>query len=125
MSNKTILVVDDEEDTVELASLILSYEGYKVLTANDGEEAINLLKTNEEIPDLILLDILMPKMSGLDVCKWIKSQDHLKSIPVLFFTAKVGAKDKEEGLNAGGDDYIVKPFSTKDLFEIIKRHLKE
>ncbi len=125
MENLTVLVVDDEEDTVELARMVLEYEGYIVTSARNGEEAIQLLENNGEKPDLILLDVLMPKVNGLEVCKWIKAQSDLKTIPVLLFTAKVGKKDRIAGEEAGADAYINKPFSADDLLTLIKTHLEK
>ncbi len=125
MEKETVLVVDDEEDTVELARMVLEYEGYNVCSARNGEEAIQLLKSNGEKPDLILLDVLMPKVNGLEVCKWIKAQNDLKNIPVLLFTAKVGKKDRIAGEEAGADAYINKPFSADDLLSMIRTHLKK
>ncbi|UCG90765.1 MAG: response regulator, partial [Candidatus Heimdallarchaeota archaeon] len=106
MEDDSILVVDDEEDTVELARMVLEYEGYRVFSASNGEEAIQFLNTNSEKPDLVLLDVLMPKVNGLEVCKWIKDNPKLKDIPVLLFTAKVGKKDRIAGEEAGADAYI-------------------
>ncbi|MFW9855673.1 MAG: response regulator transcription factor [Candidatus Thorarchaeota archaeon] len=119
----TILVVDDEEDTVELARMVLEYENYNVFSASNGSEAINFLKTSDIKPDLVLLDVLMPKVDGLEVCRWIKSQPNLKKIPVLLFTAKVGKKDRIAGEEAGADDYINKPFSADDLLSLIRTHI--
>lgn len=119
----SILVVDDEEDTVELARMVLEYENYDVFSASNGSEAIDFLTTNEIKPDLILLDVLMPKIDGLEVCRWIKSQPNLKKIPVLLFTAKVGKKDRIAGEEAGADDYINKPFSADDLLSLIRTHI--
>lgn len=124
MKGDSILVVDDEADTVELARMVLEYEGYRVFSASTGEEAIQFLDTNTEKPDLILLDILMPKINGLEVCRWIKNQPKLKNIPVLLFTAKVGKKDRIAGEEAGADAYINKPFSADDLLNLIKVHLE-
>lgn len=123
MEDDSILVVDDEEDTVELARMVLEYEGYRVFSASNGEEAIQFLNTNSEKPDLVLLDVLMPKVNGLEVCKWIKDNPKLKDIPVLLFTAKVGKKDRIAGEEAGADAYINKPFSADDLLNLIKTHL--
>lgn len=125
MNEITILIVDDEESTIEVGKLLLSSEGYEVLTAYNGEEAIDLLKNSTIKPDLILLDILMPRVSGYEVCRWIKRQPDLKNIPVLFLTAKVEKKDKEEGMRAGCDDYLLKPYSAKDLFQVIWKHLEK
>lgn len=124
MEDDSILVVDDEEDTVELARMVLEYEGYRVFSASNGEEAIHFLDTNSEKPDLVLLDVLMPKVNGLEVCRWIKDNPQLKNIPVLLFTAKVGKKDRIAGEKAGADAYINKPFSADDLLNLIKTHLK-
>ena len=124
MPGNSIFVVDDEEDTVELARMVLEYEGYQVFSASNGEEAIKFLNQNPEKPDLILLDVLMPKVSGLEVCKWIKDHDTFKKIPVLLFTAKVGKKDRIAGEEAGADAYINKPFSADDLLTLIKKHLE-
>ena len=124
MPGKSILVVDDEDDTVELARMVLEFEGYRVFSASNGLDAIDFLKTNTEKPDLILLDVLMPKMDGLEVCKWVKQQSNLKSTPVLLFTAKVGKKDKTAGEEAGADAYINKPFSADDLLSLIEIHLE-
>ncbi|MHA2245014.1 MAG: response regulator transcription factor [Candidatus Hodarchaeales archaeon] len=120
---KTILVVDDEESSVKLVQFLFEDEGYRVLTANSGEETIDLLEKNDEKPDLILLDIIMPKLDGLEVCKWIKSQPHLKNIPVILFTVKADESDKIAGLNAGADAYITKPFKVDALLSLIESHI--
>ncbi|NHJ01471.1 MAG: response regulator [Candidatus Heimdallarchaeota archaeon] len=123
MKKHRILVVDDEEDTVELARMVLEYENYEVISASNGEDALELLKENRNRPNLILLDVLMPKISGLEVCRWIKENNELKNIPVLLFTAKVGKKDRQAGEEAGANAYINKPFSAEDLLNLIKKHL--
>jgi CheY-like chemotaxis protein len=123
MKGDSILVVDDEEDTVELARMVLEFEGYKVFSANNGQEAIDFLKSKKAKPNLVLLDVLMPKMDGLKVCKWIKEHPDLKEIPVLLFTAKVGNKDRMEGEKVGADAYIAKPFSADDLLNLIQSHI--
>ncbi len=125
MQEYSILVVDDEEDTVELVKIVLEREGYYVFSATNGEEAINLLRNDEIKPNLVLLDILMPKKNGLDVCKWIKNHYDLKNIPVILFTAKAGKKDRTSGEEVGADAYINKPFSTTDLLALIKTHLEK
>lgn len=124
MTNKSILVVDDEDDTIELAKMVLEFEGYRVFSASNGKDAIDFLESNSVKPDLILLDVLMPKIDGLEVCKWVKEQANLKSIPIILFTAKVGKKDKIAGEEAGADAYINKPFSADDLLSLIKIHLE-
>ena len=122
LHKKTILIADDEEKIVEIESLILSMEGYEVLTANDGNVAINLLKKLEKPPDLILLDVLMPNVSGVEVCRWIKQQPKLKDMAVIFLSAVVSQKSREEAMNAGGNEYLEKPFATEDLLELIKKY---
>ena len=119
MSNKkTILVVDDEEDLLDLIEYNLKKEGFDVLKAEDGKEGIRMAR--EHRPDLILLDIMMPKMDGLEAVEVIRSDDELKQIPVIFLTARGDEKTEVEGLNKGGDDYITKPISTTKLISRIK-----
>ncbi|MHA1975173.1 MAG: response regulator [Candidatus Hodarchaeales archaeon] len=125
MKGDHILVVDDEEDTIELARMVLEYEGYNVISATNGHEAISYLENTEVAPDLILLDVIMPKMDGIEVCRWIKKNNKLKHIPVFLFTAKVGSKDRSAGKEVGADAYINKPFSAENLVSLIKFHLKK
>ena len=115
MNEYSILVVDDEEDTVELARMVLEYEGYRVFSASNGEEAINFLETNAEKPDLVLLDVLMPKLDGLEVCRWIKKNKDFRDVPVLMFTAKVGKKDRMAGEEAGADGEPISGAGALDL----------
>jgi DNA-binding response OmpR family regulator len=116
-----ILVVDDEPDILELARVILKSKGYEVITANDGQEALEKVSVSK--PDLIILDILMPRMNGFEVCKKLKSDQETASIPILMFTVLGRDKDREQGLKAGADDYLVKPFSAEELINIIKNRL--
>lgn len=113
-----ILIVDDDLDIVEVLSDYFSLKGYQIITALDGEQAINKVKYN---PDLILLDINMPKLDGLEVC--VKIRDML-SCPIVFLTAKVDEQDRITGLQLGGDDYIIKPFNLRELEARVKSHLK-
>lgn len=117
MKNK-ILIVDDEKDVISLLKDYFEMEGYLVYTARDGVEAINQLNCK---PDIILLDINMPKMDGFEVCKRIRSFIHC---PILFLTAKIEDQDKINGLLLGGDDYIVKPFSIEELGARVLAHLR-
>ncbi|MFX0122766.1 MAG: PleD family two-component system response regulator, partial [Candidatus Hodarchaeota archaeon] len=117
---KRILIVDDEEDTLEMLSTILEHENYITWKATNGKEALELVK---KLPDLILLDIRMPKVSGLEVCRRLKQDDKFKNIPIIIFSAKVLSHDIELGLNAGADEYITKPFKTKELTQLIKKHI--
>lgn len=117
MENK-ILIADDEGDIVVMLSRFFRSRGYRVLTAANGGEA---LRQVEHHPDIILLDINMPGMDGLEVCQRIR--DYV-SCPVLFLTARIEDADKVRGFSAGGDDYIVKPFSLVELEARVKAHLR-
>lgn len=114
----TILVVDDEPDVVALLKDYFEINGYRVLTAADGSEA---LRQAGKQPDLILLDINMPKIDGLEVCRKIRD---FVSCPILFLTAKVEEEDKIHGFQAGGDDYIVKPFGIEELQARVEAHIR-
>lgn len=116
--NHKILIVDDEELLIELLSDHLGDEGYEIYSANSAGRALGLLSKN---PDLIILDINMPDMDGLELCKIIR--EHV-SCPILFLTAKITEQDKINGLQYGGDDYITKPFSLKELSARIAAHLR-
>jgi DNA-binding response OmpR family regulator len=119
--NKKILVVDDEQMTRNLAKTFLEKHGFQVVVAKDGEQAIEIAQ--EEIPDLILLDVMLPTIDGFEVCKKLKEHATFKSTPILMFTAKGLSSDVERGEAAGADEYIVKPFSGKVLVAIIRKHL--
>ena len=121
MKQPTILIVDDEADIIDLLSYNLTTNNYNVETACDGSEA--LLKINNNI-DLILLDVMMPKIDGIEVCKSIKKNPSTKNIPVILLTAKSTSQDEYEGLISGADDYIKKPISIKNLLLRIKNILK-
>ena len=120
MKQPTILIVDDENDIIDLLSYNLKTNNYNVETACDGSEA--LLKINNNI-DLILLDVMMPKIDGIEVCKSIKKNPSSKNIPVILLTAKSTSQDEYEGLISGADDYIKKPISIKNLLLRIKNIL--
>ena len=122
MAKQTILVVDDEKDLLDLIEYNLRKEGFNVLKAENGEEGV--LVAREENPDLVLLDIMMPKMDGMQVVEEMRRDDHLKKIPVIFLTARSDEKTEVEGLNKGGDDYITKPISTTKLISRIKAVLR-
>lgn len=118
MSKQTILVVDDEKDLLDLIEYNLKKEGFGVLKAENGEEGIKIAK--EHNPDLVLLDIMMPKMDGLEAVELMRQDDDLKNIPIIFLTARSDEKTEIEGLDKGGDDYITKPISTTKLISRIK-----
>ncbi|MEE8394828.1 MAG: response regulator transcription factor [bacterium] len=113
MPKATILVVEDEEDILELIRYNLAREGYAVLPATTGEQALRLAKS--ERPDLILLDLMLPGMVGLEVCRALKREPHGESIPIAMLTAKNEEADVVAGLELGADDYIAKPFSPRVL----------
>jgi CheY-like chemotaxis protein len=115
---KTILVVDDEPDILALEEKILKREGYEVLTASDGAQAISLLKSGSNI-DLILLDIMMPNIDGFEVSQWVRGSEGGKRIPVVFVTAKDDAQSMQEGFRAGGTVYLTKPFTTTQLAKVV------
>ena len=119
MANEKILVVDDDTNICELLRLYLIKEGYQVTTANDGEEGLE--KFNQLKPDMVLLDVMMPKMDGLEVCRRIRK---LGNTPVMMLTAKGETFDKVLGLELGADDYMVKPFDTKEVVARIKAVLR-
>ncbi|MBC8059548.1 MAG: response regulator transcription factor [Clostridiaceae bacterium] len=117
--NKKILIVDDEKNIVDILKFNLKKEGYDTIEAYDGEEAINLALTQN--PDLILLDIMLPKADGFTVCRKLRQSI---STPILMLTAKEEEVDKVLGLELGADDYITKPFSTRELIARVKANLR-
>lgn len=119
---QTILVVDDEQDLLDLIEYNLKKEGFDVLKAEDGEEGIEVAR--EHNPSLVLLDIMMPKMDGLEVVEIMRNDEDLKRIPIIFLTARGDEKTEVEGLDKGGDDYITKPISTTKLISRIKAVLR-
>lgn len=119
-NKKTILVVDDEKRIVDILVYNLQKEGYLTLEANDGETAINMAL--EKKPDLILLDIMLPKVDGLTVCKRLR---HTLNVPILILSAKDEEIDKILGLELGADDYITKPFSVRELIARVKANLRK
>jgi len=121
MSKGKILVVDDEIYIVHILDFSLGMEGYEVVTALDGEQALEKVKT--EKPDLIVLDIMMPKLDGYEVCKNIKSSASTQHIPVILLSAKGRNVDQKLGFDVGADDYITKPFSPRKLVERINQLL--
>ncbi len=119
---QTILAVDDEQDLLDLINYKLRKKGFEVLQAEDGKQAIMLAK--EHYPDLILLDIMMPKMDGLETVEVLRGDEKLNQIPVIFLTARGDEKTEVAGLDAGGDDYITKPISFATLISHIKAVLR-
>jgi len=118
---KTILVVDDEPDVAQLLSLILKTDGYNVLVAVDGQEALE--KARKEAPDLILLDVMLPKLDGYRVARMLKFDENYKHIPIIMLTAKIQEKDKKTGMEMGADDYLTKPFEIPILQQKVREIL--
>jgi two-component system alkaline phosphatase synthesis response regulator PhoP len=121
MPKEKILIVDDEEDVLELVRYNLDKNGYRVETATTGEEALN--KARAKLPDLIILDLMLPGIDGLEVCKKLKNDPKTQNIPIIMLTAKGEEGDIVTGLEVGADDYITKPFSPKVLVARVRRIL--
>lgn len=119
MAEYRILVVDDEEPIAKILDFNLRKEGYDVIVANDGERAVELAFSED--PDLILLDLMLPKKDGMEVCREVRAQ---KNIPIIMLTAKNSEIDKVLGLEFGADDYVTKPFSTRELMARVKVNLR-
>lgn len=121
-----ILIVEDEKDIVKMLEYNLKKEGFKALSASDGEDALDLVIRQR--PDLVILDLMLPGMDGLEVCKNLKNDTKTRAIPVIMLTAKSQESDKIVGLELGADDYVTKPFSPRELIARIKavlRRMKE
>ena len=118
-----ILVAEDERDIRDLISFTLQFAGHQVVTANNGEEAVQLAL--KEIPDLVLTDVRMPKMTGYEACKLIKADPTTQHIPVIFLSAKGQDAEVQTGLDSGADEYLLKPFApdqlTRKVAEILGR----
>ena len=123
MGPKKILIVDDEVDLVETVRFPLEMEGFNVLVSYNGEDALN--QARKEKPDLILLDLMLPKLDGYKVCRLLKFDERYKNIPILMLTAKTQEKDKALGMETGANDYITKPFDLDKLVEKVKTYLSK
>lgn len=122
MQKQKILAVDDEQNILELIRYNLHEDGYEVVTATTGEEALDIL--DEQRPDLIMLDIMLPGQDGLQVCKKIKNNKETSNIPIIMLTARGEEIDKVLGLEMGADDYVVKPFGVRELLARVKALLR-
>lgn len=118
---KTVLAVDDEDSIIDLLKVNIEKEGYNFISANNGEDGLKLAL--EKRPDIILLDVMLPKMDGLTVCKKIRQED--MNVPIIMLSARGEEVDKIVGLEIGADDYITKPFSTRELVARIKANLRK
>ena len=113
-----VLVADDDEDILTLVALRFRRSGLEVILARDGEEALELIQTRA--PDAAVLDIAMPKLTGLEVVRKLRDSEATKALPIVLLTARAGDKDVELGLEAGADEYITKPFSPQDLYACVQ-----
>ena len=123
MAKKRLLLVDDEVELVEMIKFRLEASGYEVLTANDGQQALEIAR--REKPGLVILDVMLPKMDGYKVCGLIKKDSRYAHIPVMMFTAKAMDADMKLGQEVSADAYLTKPFEPKVLLEKIKELVKE
>ncbi|MCX7251062.1 MAG: response regulator [Burkholderiales bacterium] len=117
----TILIADDEPNILLSLEFLMQREGYRVLVARDGQQALDTIL--QQRPDLVLLDVMMPKKSGFDVCQAVREHDELAGIRILMLTAKGRDTDLAKGLALGADDYMTKPFSTRELVDKVRRLL--
>jgi DNA-binding response OmpR family regulator len=113
-----VLIADDDEDILTLVALRFRRSGLEVILARDGEEALELIQTRA--PDAAVLDIAMPKLTGLEVVRRLRDSEATKSLPIVLLTARAAEKDVELGLEAGADEYITKPFSPQDLYTCVQ-----
>jgi len=113
-----ILIAEDEPDIRDLVAFTLRFAGYEVVTCSNGEEAVEL--ANNEVPDLILLDVRMPRLTGYDACKQIKETPELKDIPVVFLSAKGQESEIQSGMDAGAEEYLLKPFAPDQLTDRVR-----
>ena len=122
MKKKKIIVVEDEPDLVDVVTYNLEREGYSVLASQRGDEGLNLIRS--EVPDLVLLDLMLPGMDGLSICRQMKSDSSTKEIPIIIASAKGEESDVVIGLEMGADDYLAKPFSPRELLARIRAVLR-
>lgn len=118
----TIAIVEDEQNIVELVKYNLDREGYRTISANNGRKGLDLVK--QELPDLVILDLMMPEMDGLTVCKQLRADQQTKGIPIIILTAKSEEADRVLGLEMGADDYVTKPFSPRELVARVRAVLR-
>jgi DNA-binding response OmpR family regulator len=117
--NRKVLVVDDDRKTVDLVRLYLAKDGYQVLSAYDGQQALEM--TRHKLPDLLILDLMLPKIDGLDLCRILRAET---KVPIILLTARTTENDKLLGLDLGADDYVTKPFSPRELLARVRAVLR-
>ena len=120
---QSILIVDDEPNIVISLEFLMKKANYDVRVARDGEEALRAVE--ERVPDLVLLDVMMPKLDGFSVCQTIRDNPDWKDVKIVILTARGRDIEREKGLALGADDYITKPFSTRDVVERVRQYLDE
>jgi len=118
-----ILISEDEPDIRDLVAFTLRFAGYEVISSTNGEEAVQLAK--KELPDMILLDVRMPRMTGYEACKRIKADPKLKDVPIVFLSAKGQETEIRDGMNAGAEEYLLKPFAPDQLTERVRSILSK
>ena len=116
---KKILVVDDEKQLVSLVKLHMEMAGYEVVSADDGEKAISIIR--EENPGLVILDLMIPKIDGWEVCRLMRAEPKTVDVPVIMLSARTDTEDKLKGFECGADDYVTKPFSPRELVARVNR----
>ncbi len=121
-NGQKILVVEDEPDIAKLVSYNLAQEHFKVLTAEDGEQALKVIQ--REKPNLVVLDLMLPGLSGIEVCKILRDRPETAKLPILMLTAKAGESDRIVGLELGADDYLTKPFSPREMVARVRAILR-
>jgi CheY-like chemotaxis protein len=119
----TILIAEDERDIRDLVVFSLRFGGFEVLEATNGQEAVD--KARQAMPDLILMDVRMPKMTGYEACKQLKSMEDTKHIPLIFLSAKGQEQEIQQGMQAGAEDYILKPFAVEELVNMVRAVLQK
>jgi len=119
----TILIAEDERDIRDLVVFSLRFGGFEVVEATNGQEAVE--QAQKVMPDLILMDVRMPKMTGYDACKQLKSMEDTKHIPVIFLSAKGQEQERQQGMEAGAEEYILKPFAPEDLVNMVRKVLQK
>jgi len=119
--SKTVLIADDEPNIVISLEFLLEQDGYRVLVARDGNEALEAIE--REVPDLVLLDIMLPRLSGYDVCQRIRQNPNWRKVRVIMLTARGREVEVTKGLALGADAYVTKPFSTRELLDQVRRQL--